>query len=238
MDVTQLIRDSSSRDKVIKVVDGKIIAGVDCQIHVPFRYIPAKLAKIGKYTTCVGIFPVVYGNRYMVSNVCASLELFTPSVSNTIINGEEYYVFSYTAGETISPRNTIVVSDEDVYNVFNELIGKAKIPWFLTYEDVGKCIANAHRYGNITLSGTNAVIELIVASICRNKDDINQYYRTVIKTIEEQNTNPALILPFKSVIAGTTNTVGKLLGAYFDEGMTSALTQEGGPPGVEDLFRL
>lgn len=238
MDASHLVRDSGDIAKVLKVVDDKLVAGVALDIHLPIRYVAAKLAVIGKRTTSVAIFPVIYGNKYAVCNICSSLELSIQSLSSTMIQGEEYYILHYEAGEIVSPNINMVVSDDDVYNIFNEFIGKAKLPWFMNYEDLGKCIAGAHYYGGITLSGTNAVIELIVSSIARSANNPNTCYRNAISKMSDQVVHPVVVLPFRSVIAGTTNTMGKLIGSYFDEGLTSALTHEGGPPGVEDLFRL
>lgn len=239
MDITNLVRDASNLSKVIVEKGGQLIAVQPIQILIPFRYLAAKLANIGKYTTSVAIFPILYGeNKYMVSNVCSTMELTPSSLSSTTIGDDDYYVLGFGAGDVVTPFTELVVSDDDAYNVYNEIIGKAKIPWFMTYEDVGKCIAMCHHYSGITLSSTNAVIELIVASISRSKDDTNVYYREAISKITEQTKNPPSIFPLRAVISGTTNTMGKLSGSYFDEGLTSALTYKGGSSGVEDLYRL
>lgn len=238
MDITQLKRDSSKKNQLIKKVDNSLIAIKPLQIHIPFRYQAAKLAKVGKEFYSVGIFAIVSGDSYMVSNVTSMINLTPDSLYSEKINDDEYYILHFDAGSTIIPRLDLVVDDEVAYNVYDEFIGKAKIPWFCNYEDVGKCMADIHHYSGITLSSTNAVIELLVASIARDKDDSKVYYREVISSIEEQETNPPVILPFRSVIVGTTNTMGKLIGSYFDEGLVSALTYEGGPTGVENLLRL
>lgn len=239
MNVSHLVRDASIADTLVKEVDGKLVALKPLDIHVPFRYVPAKLAHIGERFMCIGIFPIVYDNkRYMVSNISGYIELTASSMRTEEINGEEYYILSFDRGSIISPLMDMLVSDDGAYNVYNEFIGKAKIPWFLNYEDIGKCLANVHYFNGITLSGTNAVIELIVASIARSSKDTNVYYREVIKGLSQQNTDPPTIVPLRAVISGTTNTMGKLMGSYADEGLTSALTVDGGPSGFEDMLRL
>lgn len=238
MDVKKLVRDASMLNKVIHEQDGALLAIKKLQIHIPFRYISAKMASISKDVNTVAIFAIVVDGKFMVSNVCSNMQLTPSSIYSEQVDGEEYYILDFDAGSVITPRTSLVVDDNITYNAYNEFIGKAKLPWFMNYEDVGKCVANAHHYSNIRLSGTNAVIELLVASIARDPQDVKKYYREIATSLAEQNTNPPVILPFKSVISGTTNTMGKLIGSYFDEGMTSALTNEGGPAGVEDLFRL
>lgn len=238
MDITKLKRDASIVDSIMVQNERSLIAKKPFDIHIPFRYLPSKLADIGKEIYTAAVFGIVWEGKYAVSNACSSINLTPSSISSLIVDGEEYYVFGFDAGDTITPLIDLVVDDNVAYNIYNEFIGKAKLPWFMNYEDVGKCVANAHHYSGIRLSGTNAVLELLAASIARNPDNVTQFYREVIDSIDEQNTNPPVIFPFKSVITGTTNTMGKLIGSYFDEGITSALTYEGGPSGVEDLFRL
>lgn len=238
MEVKSLVRDASMLDTIIHSQDGMLLAKKKLQIYIPFRYISAKLAVIGKDVNTVAIFAIVCDGKYMVSNVCSNMQLTPSSIYSEQIDKEEYYILEFDAGTVITPRTALIVDDAITYNVYDEFIGKAKIPWFMNYEDVGKCVANAHYYSNIRLGGTNAVMELIVASIARDSKDIKKFYRESVNSLDNQNIDPPVILPFKSIISGTTNTMGKLIGSYFDEGLTSALTNEGGPPGVEDLFRL
>lgn len=238
MDVSKLVRDGSKRSALLKVVDGALVAKKALQIHIPFRYQAAKLAQVGKDFYTVAIFAIVHEDTYMVSNVSSLMKLTPSSIYSEKVDTEEYYILHFDAGSIVSPRLDLEVDDAIAYNVYDEFIGKAKIPWFCSYEDVGKCVADAHYYSNITLAGSNAVIELLVASIARDKDDPLKYYRETVQSLDEQITNPPTILPFRSVIVGTTNTMGKLIGSYFDDGLVSALTYEGGPPGVENLLRL
>lgn len=238
MDVSKLKRDASVKSQIIQVLDNALIAKKPLQIHIPFRYQAAKLASVGKEFYTVGIFAIVYEGVYMVSNVTSLIQLTPDSIYSEKINNEEYYVLHFEAGSVIAPRLDLVVDDDIAYKVYDELIGKAKIPWFCNYEDVSKCMADVHYYSKLKLSSSNAVFELLVASIARDRNDTQKYYRETIDKIEEQETNPPVILPFRSVIVGTTNTMGKLIGSYFDEGLVSALTYEGGPAGVENLLRL
>lgn len=238
MDVSNLVRDATKKSQYIKEIDGALVAKKSLQIHIPFRYQAAKLATVGRDFYSVAIFAFVCDDTYMVSNVPSLMKLTPSSLYSEKVDGEEYYILQFDAGSVISPRLDLEVDDAITYNVYDEFIGKAKIPWFLSYEDISKCVANAHHYSKIKLSGSNAVIELLVASIARDRDDPLKYYRETVESLDEQLTNPPVILPFRSVITGTTNTMGKLVGSYFDDGLVSALTYEGGPPGVENLLRL
>jgi hypothetical protein len=54
----------------------------------------------------------------------------------------------------------------------------------------------------------------------------------------EQFTKPPTFIPFRSPIYGATNTTAKLIGAYFDDSINSALVNPSEKvEGVESLLR-
>lgn len=238
MDISGLIRDRSLIGKVFKIVDDKMIALQDLSIQVPFRFLAANLLVIEDRILVAGVYAIICGDRYVVSNFPAMQEITPSSITAQIVNGEDYYVFSFNKGDIISPRVDLVVGDDTSYNVFNEFLGKAKIPWYFNYEDLGKCLSHAHYFGGINLAPNNVAFEIIVATIARNSKNRKQYYREIADSIERIKTDPPEIVAFRAIIENTTNTMGKITGSYFDEGLVSALTHEGGAAGVEDLFRL
>lgn len=238
MKVNSLIRDKSLANSHFKVVDDKMIALRDLTIHIPFRFIPAKLADIGDRIMVAGVYAIISGDRYTVANFPAMQEITPSSITTVTIGDDDYYVFGFSKGEVISPRMDVVVDDNISYYVFDEFLGKAKLPWYFTYEDLGKCLAKAKQFGDINLASNNIPFEIIAATISRDRKNVKRYYREIADSMLTQVTNPPRIVPFRAIIENTTNTMGKLFGSYFDEGLVSALTHEGGPPGVEDLFRL
>lgn len=235
---SELKRDGDAVKASLRTVGQQLIATKDIKIVIPYRYVQGKLASVGNLITTTTIFALVVDGVYGVSNICSTMTL-TPS-SNTVVsfNGEDYFEFSFDKGSVVSPNINLVIDDKNAYNVYNEFIAKGRIPWFMSYEDVGKILATAHNYAGITLSGTNAPLELIITSIARNSNNLYEYYRNTIKNIDEQFEKPPSYVPFKSVSYGATNTAGKIMGSYFDEGLTSALTApDGGPEGVEIHLR-
>lgn len=216
----------------------QLLARKDLKIVIPYRYIQGKLATVGNHVSVLAVFGIIVDDSYGISNVCSLMTLTPSSTTVVTYDGEEYFEFGFDKGSVICPNINLVVDDKNAYNVYNEFIAKGRVPWFMSYEDFGKILTTAHNYAGINLSGTNAPLELIITSIARDSKNLYTYYRNIIKNTNEQFTNPPGYVPFKSVSYGATNTAGKIMGSYFDEGLTSALTApEGGPEGVEVHLR-
>lgn len=224
MDYKRLKRDAKSVKQAIKQQGDTLVAVKELHIVIPYRFVPAKLAFVGSHISTIGYFAVVSGDDYAVMSVCAMIDLTPSSTSIVKIEDEDYFVFSFDKGSVVCPNINLVIDDKNSYNTYNEFIAKGKVPWYLNYEDMGKILSTAHNYAGIELSGTNAPLELIITSIARNEKDLYSYYRNTVSSIDEQNKNPPVWVPFKSVSYGATNTAGKIMGSYFDEGLTSALT--------------
>jgi hypothetical protein len=81
-------------------------------------------------------------------------------------------------------------------------------------------------------------LELIIGTIARSNKDLYTYYRSTLQTQQDLKTKPVVYVPFKSVSYSATSTAGKIMGSYFDEGLTSALTNDNnGSEGVEIVLR-
>lgn len=238
MKYSELKRDKDKVLKSIKQVGEQLIAVKDLKIVIPYRFINAKLASVAGTVKTLAVFAIVVGDSYAVSNICSMMQL-TPS-NTTIVPGdtEDCFEFSFEAGEVITPNIGLVVDGVNGYNIYNEMIAKGNVPWYLSYEDFGKVLMHAHKYADIVLAGTNAPLELIISSISRDSGDLYKYYRNTIKTAAEQFKNPPEYVPFRSVTYGATSAVGKIMGSYFEEGMVSTLTVDNtGPQGVETYLR-
>lgn len=238
MPYSKLTRDADYVLRAIRQVGDKLIAVKDLKIVIPYRFIQGKLAMVSSNIKTLAVFAIVVDNKYAVSNVCSSMTI-TPSNTNIVTGGvEDHFEFSFDAGSVICPNINLIVDDINSYNIYNEMIAKGNVPWYLSYEDFGKVLMTAHRYAGINLTGNNAPIELIITSIARKEGNLYKYYRNTIKTAAQQYTTKPAYVPFNSVAYGATNSVGKIMGSYFEEGMTSTLTVDDvGPPGVEAYLR-
>lgn len=238
--ISELKRTTGVIDDVVALVDKTLVAKKRCSIILPFRWLQAGLLEIGSTSYCATIFPIVNeAGQYDVSNVCTKMEITPSSIEIIRHEGRDHYVFSFDKGDVISPDVNLVMDDSYSYGIYDEIIQKAKAPWFLNYNDVGRVMATSKSHSGVTLSGTNAIFELITATLSRN-DDMSQQYREVIGSLElgEMAKHKRQGVPLNSVVYATANKMNKLMGGYLEDGLTSALTEEESPiSGVEQLLR-
>jgi hypothetical protein len=236
MDIKSLTRDAAVVKKALKQVDQTIVAAQDCKIYVPTRFAERKLAVISNEIRIVGIYAIVVGNNYGVSSACAMMQITPGSTSIVTVEGDDYYEFTFFKGAVVCPNCNLVKEDTLVYNIYDEVIAKGHIPWYLSYIDIGKIFTTSSYHGGLSLGPTNIPIEILAASTARTKEDRTIYYRHSIDNLEGKDNS--VKIPFRNVIYGATNATARLTGAYFDDGLTSALVNPSeSTEGVETLLR-
>lgn len=240
LQIELLKRNDNILEDMVAEIGDTLVAKNKCSIVIPYRFIQAGLLELGKTIYCCTVFPIVNeDNQYTVSNVLSKLELTPSSIEITKYKGEEHYVFIFDKGSVICPNLNLIMDGDFSYLIFDEIIQKAKAPWFMNYKDVGKLMSTASSHAGIWLSDTNAIFELIVASLSRNSD-LSKYYREEIETLDakELTMHKREPIPLVSITYSAINKMNKLMGGYFEDGLTSALTENKSPhSGVEELLR-
>jgi hypothetical protein len=138
-------------------------------------------------------------------------------------NEEEYYKFDFDAGSTVIPSLQLVQTDVLVYKIYDEIMAKGNVPWYLDYNDLGRLFDTAKYHAGANIGSNHEVTELIVSIIARNPKNRHEYYRRTVKSKEDVKKNPPAFVPLRSVVYSATNTTNKLAGSYFEAGLVSAL---------------
>jgi hypothetical protein len=124
-----------------------------------------------------------------------------------------------------------------MYNIIDELLIKGKVPWYLSYEDLCKFLDTAETHAGSNVAANYEVIEILSSMIARNVDNRKLYVRSSVETKEDLDKKIEYI-PLASVMYVATGTVNKLIGAYMEEGIASALvTKSEESTRVEKLLR-
>ena len=237
MDIKSLVRDAAKVHAALSVSkNGEMYTSRDVKIIIPARFVERGLTTITNEIRTVCVFAMVIDDKYYAVTTVNSKMQLTPSWTNMIkIEDEDHYEFGFDKGSMITPNINLVKDDLFVYKIYDEIIAKGNIPWYLGYEDLGKLFVTAKSHGGITVAVNNIPLEMIAASISRQMKDRTKYYRHALA--EGKAEKPAFI-PFRSVMYGATNTTAKIMGAYFDEGITSALVNPSSKTeGIETLLR-
>jgi hypothetical protein len=220
--------------------DGRIVTTRGCKIYVPSRFAERGLASIGIETYVVGIYAMVVDDTYYaVSLINAMLRIEPTATVKIMVDGEEFYEFVFEPGSTVVSTTMLVKTDTLVYKIYDEIIAKGKVPWYLGYSELGKLFDTARYHADANIGTNHEVTELIVSMIARNPADRHQYYRAGIVSLEDMLARPPAFIPLRSVTYAATNTVNKLAGSYFNEGVVSALVSPSSRvERIEHLLRL
>ena len=225
MDINKLIRDPAKVHACLQeLVDGRLVAKKSIKIYIPTRFAERGLASIGIETQIVGIYAIVVEDKYYgISMVNAMIRIEPTSTIKILINEEEFYEFYFEPGSTVIATVNLVKADTLVYKIYDEIISKGRVPWYLNYTDLGKLFDSAKYHAGANIGGNHEVTELLVSMITRNANDRHLYYRSGLKSMEDLQKRPPAFVALRSVTYSATNTLNKLAGSYFSEGMVSAL---------------
>lgn len=225
MNPKHLRRDAAKVQACLKELpDGRLVTTKLTRIYIPARFAERGLAEIGIETHIVGIYAIsVEDTFYGISMVNAMMRIEPTSTMKVVIDEEEYYQFTFEPGSTVLPSVHLVKMDTLVYKIYDEIIAKGRVPWYLGYTELGKLFDTARKHAGANIGSNHGVTELIVSMISRDAKDRTKYYRQTIQSLDEMAKRPPAFIPMRSVTYAATNTTNKLAGSYFNEGLVSAL---------------
>jgi hypothetical protein len=205
---------------------GQIQCAVACTIQVPERFIDVELGQVGANTFIYGLFPIIIGNEYTVCNVCGLVEIDPFKITKIKVNDVSYYEFGFEAGQVIVKTTTIVRRNTLPYNVINEIVFQGKVPWYVTYDDLGKLFDTASEFANSAVGDTAETIEFMASVITRSKTDRSKLIRNVASSYKDTEVGNITYVPLSNVFYSVSSTMNKLAGSYFSDGLTSSLVKK------------
>lgn len=236
IDSSSFVRNAEEVYKAHEKVDRQIIAKDVLKMYIPQRYESRDFLVLEDEITVLGYTAWVYKDFYAVTKIPGFFRTEPSLINNVLIDGEEYIEFTYNSGDAIVANIAVVKIDNLMYRIFDELIAKGKIPWYLDYNDVLTLYEYSDYHAGVTLGSTRAPMEIVAATIARSPNDPKLFYRQWLSDKNQIKKNPPVNIPLRAVSYGATNVIAKLLGSHFNENLTSALVSPGDR--VEDVERL
>jgi len=226
-------------NKLKTTENGSIITTEDCKIQVPSRFMDIGLGQIGVDTFVFGNFPIILTDgNYSVMNVFALIDLKPRKTILIEIDGIEYFEFYFDSGEVIIRNKSVIQSSDLIFNVFDEYVFKGKVPWYVDYEDIPKLFNSASKYTGTNVGQSKETIEFIVSMITRKKNDREKYARNDTKSYKDVTASKITYMPLTSPYYSIHNTLNRLAGSYFSEGVTSSLIKKTDKiSNIEDILR-
>jgi len=215
-------------EKVYRALDDQdnrpVITKAPIRLIVPARFREIGLLQIGTQTFVFGLAALVLeSNEWALLNVNAYLELGPAAVELIKIDDVEYYTFQFQAGDVLFKTKELVCHSSLLYTAIEEFIFKGKMPRYVEYEDGCHLFDSAKKHTKTTASIQHSVVEFLVGFIGRDRADRAKYIREVAKSENDFGMDKLSWVPMRSVYWSAPSTVNKLAGAYFSEGIVSAL---------------
>lgn len=199
-----------------------VIAKKALTIQFPKRFQEINLAQLGTSTFVYGLFAMIHGSQYALMNVNAFVELGPAQIDITTIDETEYYNFHYQPGDVVIKTKDLVCRSNLIFESLAEFYFKGKIPWYVGYEDMGKLYDTAEKHSRTSAKILPSVVEYMAAYVARDRNDRTKFVREV--STDKKKINERLTwVPMSSVYWSAPGTVNKLAGAYFADGVVSAL---------------
>lgn len=228
MDIKKLVRNPSKiHDALVELPEGKLVCKKRLRIYIPVRFEERNLASVSTDIYIVGIYAIVLDDLYYgISLVNAMMRIEPTSTMKIDIDGVGYYEFTFEPGSTITPSVNLVKNDQLVYRIYDEIISKAKVPWYISYSDLGKLFDSAQYHAGANIGNQHEVTELLISLISRDNNNRHRYYRQSIENLNDVVTKPPAYISLRNVAYSATNTTNKLAGSYFNNGVVSALIEK------------
>lgn len=224
MDISKLIRDPARvLAHLHEMEDGSLVTSKECKLYIPSRFAERGLASLGADTYVVGICAFVMEGVYSIMMVNAMMRVDPSEINRAMVGEDEYLEFVFPAGSCVIPNLNLAKTDTLTYKIYDEIIAKARVPWYLNYFDLAKIFDTAKEHAGAGIGGNKEVTELLISIIARSNTERTRYYRQVIESEQDLLKNPPYYASLKDVTLSATNAVNKLGGGYFRDGVVSAI---------------
>jgi len=225
MDVSKFKRNPQVIHSKLSLVGQKtLIAKDDLSILVPQRFAAKGLLKLGTTVEFICMYCIFdkQGN-YAISNTPGFLASQPDRTYVEMIDEVGFYRFEYLKGSTIFPALTISKDDTLVFKIFDEYLQRGNIPWYYNYDDALRLLDNVQLYTGMSIGNRPEVGQFMISLLSRNAKDRKQYFRHAITSFDTVRDQKPAYVPMKSVNYSANNTMSKLTGSYFNDGVIGAL---------------
>lgn len=217
-DVKKLKRNPDKFKNSFVKTDTITIVDQDLYVMFPSRYIKRELAFINTdYVRVLGIYVIIdKEDNYCIVRSPIFQEMKPTSVDSATVFNTDYCVLEFMKDDVFLLNNDLLVSDNFIYDVFDEFFIKGNIPWFLSYNDISKLFEDGKKYCNTTIGDDPIIFEILSSVISRCKLDKTIYFR--------QDTKSGIdYVGLNDIRYGFNNTGARLIGGYFKDGIVSAI---------------
>ena len=208
---------------IVKDSSGAYITKKECSIYIPKRYVDRGLILLGEENYFVGVFAIVVEKSYSVSMVNAMINIGNPQLSVVTIDEMEYYKADFDKNTIIFKKNKVLTNNKIPFKLFNDMLSRGYVPFYFNYDDLGALLNTSKRYASVGFTENVSVLQLIVSLLSRTGGTTDKFYRQAISSYDDIYKKPPQFVALYNVNYSASNTLSKMTGSYFNDGIVSSL---------------
>lgn len=238
MDISKLKHNPEKiQESLFENENHELLTKTGCTIYIPAGYVSKGLAIISNEISILTTFIMVLDdNSYGVSTATAMAKI-SPDVIDTIeIEGDDYYQFTFNPGSVVM-KTTLLIKNKKITNyILDFFVDYGHCPWFINYLNLAEQLWQTKYFNDLTLGTTQAVRDVLVSVVARDKKDVKKVYRHTLTSNEQLRMLPQYI-PLRNISLNTTSNLARLNGSELKRGIrASLLAEETKVEPLEDLF--
>lgn len=215
------------------VGDTMVFTGNKLEIHIPMRYAQNNLLTVADIVETLAIFSMIVDDKHKFKLMLPCVIKMNPSQTyRETIDDIDYLICVFTTGDKLLTTRTVLKQPHIAVYMYQEFISLGHLPKFLDYNSNAFLFDTAVSVTDIKLNIPHSIYELIIAFCSRDPDNLFTKYR-----FTDMKKQPTFI-GTSSIAFGPESTTAKLIGAYFNDGVDSALINAADKQSdLEDLLR-
>lgn len=221
-------------DSFFKTIEDTIVfTGNHLEVRIPMRYKVHEALDVEDIVKTLAIFEMIINHEFTYGLLLPNIIRMSPSkTSRATIDGVDYQICEFFNGDKFMLSNIVLKESHIAPMMYNEFISLGNLPKFMSYNDTALLFDTVEKMCDINLKTPHSVFEMIYAHLFRDPDNLYTKYRFTDKT------KKPTFIGANSVSFGPESTTSKLIGAYFNDGVNSALVNASTQKyELEDLLR-
>ena len=162
-------RNVKLKDK-LTIKNGQVYSSESFKMYIPEVFKKYGLFTIGDDILAAGIFLMLYGDDYILSNIPSVLTIYPKSFTTVNFNGTKCIELDMQKGKVFDEA---AIKTPDVAGVLiNIFLFHSNHPWWLTDDDLYHLLCGCTKYSGISIDESPEILELFIALAARTvKDD-------------------------------------------------------------------
>lgn len=209
-----------------------IFTGDTCIVRILEKFEGLGCIQIADTVKTVGVFDMEVDGVTSGMLLAARVEMAPSEVSAVEIDGVRYVQLTFRKGDTFLTTTETVLEEKVAFYVWLMYVKYGNMMKAMTYQDQAVFIDKVCATCGISFPVDHVVYEVIFAHLTRAADDFTVLYRNTDMRGDFRRIN------LSDVAHASRSTTARIIGAYFKEGINSALTKPSTSTSmIEDVLR-